>query len=118
VLLLAKRLASTAFCLAVVWGTTPLRVRGDLSARAGPDALTFDRLAGAADIGTGRVASRLFANSRKSPSHHREPATAEGHSGILFGGPWTRVVRRPVVVDAFLAVCARAERGPPDTTLS
>ena len=114
---LAKRLASAVICLAVVWGATP-SVRGDLSARRGPNALTFDRLAGATEIGTGGVAPRLFASGRKLPFHHHELATAEARAGIPSGGAWTRVVRRATVVDAFLAVCARAERGPPNTTLS
>jgi hypothetical protein len=117
VLLLAKRLASAVICLTLGCGATPLHVRGDLSARHGADALTCDRLAGA-EIGTGRVAPRLFASGRKSPSHYHELATAEGHAGVLSGGPSSRVVRSASIAPAFLALCARAERGPPNTTLS
>ena len=117
-LLLGKRLASVVVTLALVWGATPLNVRGDLSARRSADALTSDRPAGAAEIGTGRVSPRLFASARRSRVDRREPATAEACGGCLSVEAWSRVVRGVSAVGAFLVACARSERGPPNITLS
>lgn len=118
VLLLAKRFASALICLAVVWGAAPLSVRGDLSASRRNDALTFERPSGAAELAPGRVSPQLFACASKSPTHHHEPASADVRAGNSLGLHWLRVVAPATIVAASLAVCARAERGPPRSTLS
>ena len=114
---LAKRFGSVILCLAVVCGT--VRLRGDLSASRGPDALTCDRAPSVpAGLWTGRVSPQLLASGRQVRSHEPQIVVAAERGSISVAAHWAHVADGSTPVARVLVICARAERGPPRNILS